>query len=130
MTDLKNTVSSANPPASIRVFYDGSCPICRTEIGVYQRADQVGAIDWCDVSQETQTPLPLPQQTLMARFHVQRADGAMVSGARAFLEVWRLLPGWKVLAMLRLIPGVPGIMEVGYRVFLKLRPFVQRRFER
>ncbi len=32
------------------VFFDGSCPLCRWEISLYQRAVPTPPIEWVDVS--------------------------------------------------------------------------------
>jgi predicted DCC family thiol-disulfide oxidoreductase YuxK len=114
----------------VRVFYDGACPLCQKEISVYQKADRHRAIDWCDVSDPANVELPLSRQTLLARFHVQRADGQLISGAMGFVEVWRQLPNWKWLTRLTRIPGVPTILEWGYRGFLRIRPLIQKRFRK
>lgn len=119
---------SPQGPASIRVFYDGSCPLCSKEIALYQRLDRAQRVDWCDVSSPSNAAvLPLPQGALMARFHVQPLPGEPLSGARAFLELWRHIPGWRWLATLRHLPGVPALLEVAYRLFLKVRPAIQCR---
>ena len=111
----------------LRVFFDGACPACSKEIALYQRADRQQAIDWLDVAQASGgLSLPLPRETLLKRFHVQRPDGEMVSGARAFIEVWAALPGWRWLARLCRVPGMPSLLEVSYRIFLKLRPTLQK----
>ena len=114
---------------TLRVFFDGACPLCRKEISLYQKADKAGAIDWLDVSlEESAQALPLPRQILLARFHVQKPDGQLISGARGFIEMWRQLPKWHWLAKLCAIPGLPPILELGYRGFLRVRPAVQRTF--
>jgi predicted DCC family thiol-disulfide oxidoreductase YuxK len=111
----------------LRVFFDGACPACSKEIALYQRADRRQAIDWQDVARAPAGfDLPLPRETLLKRFHVQRPDGEMVSGARAFIEVWAALPGWRWLARLCRAPGIPSLLEVSYRIFLKLRPTLQK----
>jgi predicted DCC family thiol-disulfide oxidoreductase YuxK len=116
-------------PRKLRVFFDGSCPLCSKEIGVYKKADQSGEIDWLDVSVEHQTePLPLPRKTLLARFHVQTTNGELLSGARGFIAMWRQLPRWRWLANFCAIPGVPVILELAYRSFLKVRPRFQQVF--
>lgn len=63
---------------------------------------------------------------LMARFHVQRADGSRLDGAAAFVAMWERLPGWRWLARLARLPGILTLMEWGYRGFLRVRPGVQR----
>ena len=38
------------------------------------------------------------REMLLARFHVQKADGSRISGAAAFVSMWERLPGWRWLA--------------------------------
>ncbi|MFZ9759451.1 MAG: DCC1-like thiol-disulfide oxidoreductase family protein, partial [Burkholderiaceae bacterium] len=65
------------------------------------------------------------RQVLLARFHVEKSDGTRLSGAEAFVAMWSRLPGWRLLAWVARLPGVTTILEVLYRVFLKLRPVLQ-----
>ncbi len=119
-----------NPPPitkALRVFFDGSCPICQKEIGIYKNADTTARIHWVDVSAEQASGvLPLARHALLARFHVQTPGGQLISGARGFIEMWRQLPGWRWLARICSIPGAPHILEIGYCGFLKVRPAIQR----
>ncbi|MDX1668207.1 MAG: demethoxyubiquinone hydroxylase family protein [Limnobacter sp.] len=115
------------------VFFDGSCPLCRREIGLYRGLDSFQPIQWVDVSSGNSSEArPHIEQSgkspcdLMARFHVQTAQGEMLSGARAFVHVWRLLPGWQWLSRLAAIPGMLWLMEKLYNGFLKIRPGMQR----
>jgi len=64
----------------------------------------------------------------MARFHVLETDGKVFSGARAFVMLWRRLPGWRWLAVFARIPGALLAMEASYRGFLLVRPTIQRIF--
>jgi predicted DCC family thiol-disulfide oxidoreductase YuxK len=113
----------------LRVFFDGGCPMCRKEISVYKEADKAGAISWCDVStDQREVPLPLPRDVLLARFHVQTPDGQLISGAGGFIEMWRQLPKWRWLAMICSLPGLPTILELAYRGFLRVRPAIQQVF--
>ncbi|MES2755946.1 MAG: DUF393 domain-containing protein [Pseudomonadota bacterium] len=121
------------PAASTIVFFDGSCPLCRREISVYRRAMPSAPIEWVDVSARQFASIAGQRcGDLMARFHVQTADGAMLSGAAAFVALWRLFPGWRWLAKLGSLPGMRHVLELLYRAFLQLRPGVQwlfRKFE-
>jgi demethoxyubiquinone hydroxylase (CLK1/Coq7/Cat5 family)/predicted DCC family thiol-disulfide oxidoreductase YuxK len=114
-------------PPALTVLYDGSCPLCRREVGVYRGLQPMGPLCFRDVSDPAQAVPPgAPRQTLMSRFHVVLPDGRMVSGARAFLALWSQLPGWRWLARMGRLPGMPALMEGLYRAFLKLRPALQR----
>lgn len=116
------------PDASgLTVLFDGSCPLCRREIGVYQGLNATCPIDWLDVSSVKALPVDdATRARYMARFHVRRADGQLLSGAAAFVALWRSLPGWRWLGRLASLPGVTPVLELAYRGFLPLRPRLQR----
>ena len=124
----------AAQPAALTVLYDGSCPLCRREIGVYRGLRPVNAdapVCFADISNpEAPLPAELPSATtreqLMARFHVRDRDGRLLSGAKAFLALWAALPGWRWLAAVGRLPGAAWAMEVAYKVFLRWRPTLQR----
>jgi predicted DCC family thiol-disulfide oxidoreductase YuxK len=113
------------PP--LTVLYDGACPLCRREIGVYRGLRPNTPVCFADVSDTT---LPLPPGTtreqLLARFHVRGSDGRLLSGAQAFLALWAALPGWRWLARVGRVPGTAWVMERVYRRFLRVRPMLQR----
>ena len=113
------------------VYFDGSCPLCRAEIGYYQRKDQDRALCFVDVS-ETGAILPdgITQERAMKRFHVRASDGRVLSGAAAFVEVWTGLPRWRWAARAASLPGALIALEWGYRVFLPVRPFMSHFFGR
>ena len=112
------------------VLYDGACPLCRREIGVYRglqplRPDR--PVCFADVSDATLTlPSDTTREQLLARFHVRGHDGELLSGAQAFLALWAALPGWRWLALAGRLPGAAWVMERGYRLFLRWRPALQR----
>jgi predicted DCC family thiol-disulfide oxidoreductase YuxK len=82
---------------------------------------------FADASDETVgLPPGLARDAALARFHVRRANGQVLSGAQAFLALWSVLPGWRWLARIGRIPGVAWLLERAYRGFLVLRPALQR----
>ncbi len=119
---------------TLTVLYDGACPLCRREIAHAQGlADRTtgSALCFVDISQDAQHSAA-ERAALLARFHVQRADGTRLDGAAAFVAMWQRLPGWRWLARLARLPGVLPLLERGYRGFLHLRPALQalaRRWE-
>jgi predicted DCC family thiol-disulfide oxidoreductase YuxK len=69
------------------VYFDGSCPLCRTEIGMYSRHDSDGALSFVDISaRSSSVPEGLTQQRALQRFHVRNEKGQLLSGAAAFVE--------------------------------------------
>ncbi|MEY8877326.1 MAG: thiol-disulfide oxidoreductase DCC family protein [Leptothrix sp. (in: b-proteobacteria)] len=114
-------------PPALTVLYDGACPLCRREIGLYRGRQPEAALCFADVSDPAQAlPPGTTRSQLLARFHVRRGDGELLSGAQAFLALWAALPGWRWLARLRHLPGAVWLMERSYRLFLRARPTLQR----
>ena len=110
----KDNVGRALP---LTVLYDGACPLCRREIGVYRGLQPLrpdAQVCFADVSNAA---LPLPsalppgttREQLLARFHVRAGDGQLLSGAQAFLALRAALPvagvGWPWRADCRALPG-------------------------
>jgi ubiquinone biosynthesis monooxygenase Coq7 len=121
----ENKLPVESPP--LTVLYDGACPLCRREIGIYRGLQPNSPVCFADVNDSAQ---PLPPDTtrdqLLARFHVRRSDGQLLSGAQAFLALWAALPGWRWLALAGRLPGAAWAMERTYRLFLRWRPALQR----
>ncbi len=117
----------AQPAPQSTVFFDGSCALCRAEIGYYRRTDAAGDLCFIDVSEaQAAPPEGVTPQQAMARFHVRASDGRVLSGAAAFVEVWSRLPRWRWAARAAALPGALMVLELGYRSFLPVRPFVSR----
>ena len=110
------------------VFFDGSCPLCVREIGFYQRRQPLAPVAWVDVSQTNPLALdiPLSQCDAMRRFHIQDETGRLKSGAAAFTALWRRYKGFQTLGWLFSLPLLRHGAEAGYRVFLTVRPTIQR----
>ena len=115
--------------AHLTVLYDGACPLCRREIGVYQGLQPINAAHTLKFSDISRADSPLPpggeRSDYLARFHVQRSDGQVISGAAAFVALWATLPGWRYLAMVARLPGATPLLELTYRAFLHIRPQMQ-----
>lgn len=100
---------TANDLPPLTVLYDGACPLCRREIGIYRGLQPLRSDSPVCFTDVSDTALPLPPGTtreqLLARFHVRGRDGELLSGAQAFLALWGALPGWHGLAACRAWPG-------------------------
>lgn len=119
--------SEGDTKKGLTVYFDGSCPLCSAEVNYYSSGAGGKKLNLVDVSYaEAELGADLTQEDAMLRFHVRHENGRLVSGARAFVELWRVLPGWKWLACLAQWPGVLVCMESAYRCFLLVRPVISR----
>ncbi len=111
--------------AKLLVWYDGGCPLCRREIDFMRRLDRRQSICFIDLSGSSAATCPIDRQALLARFHASE-DGRLLSGASAFAAMWRAIPLLRPLGLAARSPAVLACLEFGYRVFLRLRPSLQK----
>ena len=111
----------------VTVYVDGSCRLCRAEIRHYGAEDRAGSICFVDASRtEGDLAGDLTRGQALARFHVRRSNGVLVSGAAAFVAVWQVLPRWQWAARMATLPGMMATLDFGYRLFLPVRPLLSR----
>ena len=114
-------------PVNLTVFYDGDCPLCRSELEIYRGCAGADGIAFTDVAATVgdQVAPELDKRSALARFHVRRADGSLASGAAGFGALWLALPSWRWLGRIVTLPVVQPMAELAYRGFLVLRPAIQ-----
>lgn len=105
------------------VYFDGDCPICSREIATYRQSRGGEAIDWVDASRCDDAALSngLDRAAALQRFHMRGADGSLISGAAAFVEIWKHLPAFNWLARIGARPRVLTMLEAAYGLFLRVR---------
>lgn len=135
----RNSAGSADAsgsPARPAVFFDGSCPLCSAEIATYRKCGGADEIDWVDVAPDnadagTDIVAPgLTREAAMRRFHVRRPDGTIRSGGAAFAELWAALPALSWAGRIGQRQPVAIMLEGAYRLFLPVRPVLQRFLKR
>lgn len=111
------------PQHNPTVYFDGGCPVCSREIALYRSQPGADAVNWVDAAHCDAAALGpgLSRADAMARLHLRRADGSLVSGAAAFTTMWQALPRWAWLG--RWLDARPTlwVLEAGYRAFLWVR---------
>lgn len=114
--------------AALTVYYDGACPLCTREIGLYRRQRGAESVRWVDASACDPEALGtgLERSSALARLHARRADGTLVDGVRAFAAMWRALPAWSVLGRVAEVAPVRHGLDVAYVVFLRVRRLWRR----
>jgi predicted DCC family thiol-disulfide oxidoreductase YuxK len=120
---------TSTPPATadLTVFFDGDCPLCRSEIGLYRNCAGAERVAFVDVAAADTGDVAegLDKTAALTRFHVQTADGQLHSGAAGFAQLWLTLPGWRWLGRITLLPGIRTGAELAYCGFLRVRPGMQ-----
>lgn len=92
---------------TLRILYNGDCPVCAREIAHYRRVASASAADivFDDLTALGARAVPLDPEAARRRLHAVE-DGRLVHGLPAFRALWRRLPGWRWLARLTGLPLV------------------------
>jgi len=110
------------------VYYDGSCRLCQKEISFYK--NQLGAdkIKWLNLATIPSEKIDseLTKNVAMKRFHVKLENGQIISGASAFIALWKTLPKFSRIGQFLDSPRKIFILEYTYKIFLVFRPFLQK----
>jgi predicted DCC family thiol-disulfide oxidoreductase YuxK len=112
---------------SVKVWFDGACPLCTREIALMRRLDRHGAITFIDVAEGDDPSCPIDRASLLARFHAEE-EGIVYDGAAAFAAMWRAIPLLRPLGLAARNRTVLRVLEAAYLRFLKVRPRLQRFF--
>jgi len=107
------------------VWYDGDCPLCRREMALMRRLDRRGVIRFVDLSIVDGSACPRDHADMLAQLHA-REEGVLLSGAAAFAAMWRAIPVLRPLGLACRNDAVLAMLERAYRLFLRLRPSLQR----
>ncbi|MEQ1776063.1 MAG: DUF393 domain-containing protein [Burkholderiales bacterium] len=104
-------------------YFDGMCPVCSREIASYRQLRGGEAINWVDASRcdVTQLGAGLDRAYALQRLHVQSADGTLLSGAAAFVEIWGHLPAFAWMARFCANRYALAVLDFAYGGFLFMR---------
>ena len=80
----------------------------------------------CKTSRGTRDTVGIISEEVLARFHVIGNDGSIKTGAAAFVALWTVLPKFQRVARLVDNPPLLFLLEIGYTLFLRFRPLLQR----
>ena len=107
----------------LSIFYDGSCKLCSTEIGLYRKISRPGSLDFIDASDlNFNAEYPgINRDSALRVLHARSATGKLYSGADAFIAIWSRTPGLDWLAKIASTHHFHRVLEAAYRLFLKLR---------
>jgi uncharacterized protein (TIGR01777 family) len=100
------------------VYFNGQCPLCKTEMAHYAAIAQQAALPLRFID-STEKPHALAcyglrADHLQSRLYVRDARGRVASGFAAILHVWQQLPCYRWLARIVVLPGVWHVTVAAY----------------
>ena len=113
----------------LKIFYDGLCIICRTEIKAYEKWDKQGKLELVDIShpQFSAEAEGLETKLVQKYLHIKMPDGRILTGVDTFIAVWKTLDIFKLLTKVAENSIGRKFFDLGYPVFVIARPYIPRR---
>ena len=73
----------------MKVYFNNSCKICRTEINIYKKQN-IENLNWIDITKNKNAELETKKtdKELLRRLHVEK-DGQIYVGIDGFLLIWK-----------------------------------------
>ena len=120
------------PEFPVRVFYDGTCSVCATEIEHYLRKDRNGTLIAVDIGAPLFDPesLHIPLADFMYELHVIDQTGCIYRGVDAFWAIWQAFPASTVYGFMGVVVTAPVLSQVArlfYKVFARIRRYLPKR---
>jgi len=120
------------PQFPIKVFYDGSCSVCASEIEHYLRQEHGGRLLAVDISAPGFNPEPynIALSGFMYELHVIDRSGAVYRGVEAFWAIWQAFPDsilYRAMGAVVNIPVVNPAARLLYKAFARIRPYLPKR---
>jgi len=120
------------PEFPLRVYYDGSCIVCSTEIEHYGHMDRNGRLILVDISRPEFDPAPfdITLAEFMYQMHVIDRTGKVYRNIEAFWAIWQAFPTSTLLGLLGMLithPMVNPIVRLCYRCFARIRRYLPKR---
>ena len=100
----------------MKVYFNNSCNICKAEIDLYKKQN-IQDIEWVDVTNNKNAELETQKnkKTLLRRLHVKNGNN-IISGAEAFLLVWKKIPKYKFLYKFFKTPVIFNLFSFFYEI--------------
>ena len=113
--------------SDVIVYYDGECPLCSREIAHYRAWSRGMPISYVDISaSDFDAPACCLDPARVRRILHVRVGGELRTGIDAVIAMWQAIPAMRWLARLMSLPGVYRMADIGYRIFARFRPYLQR----
>ena len=100
----------------MKVYYNNSCKICKTEIDLYKK-QKIDEIEWVDITDGSSVTAYTGKNSkaLLRRLHVEE-NGKIIGGAEAFLTLWKNMPKYRFLYRILKLPIIFSIFNASYEI--------------
>jgi len=100
----------------VKVYFNNTCNICRAEINLYKKQN-IEDIEWVDVTNNKSAEIETQKndKALLRRLHVKNGE-KIISGAEAFLLIWKKIPKYKFLYTIFKLPIIFTLFSLSYEV--------------
>ncbi|HRD54881.1 MAG TPA: DUF2878 family protein [Parachlamydiaceae bacterium] len=109
----------------LKLFYDGSCPICSKEAYILQKDDQKNSMRFIDIASSDflKENEGISYETAMSKMHAIDDKGNVLTGIDAFAKAYAR-SGKLLLSTLLNISFLRPFLKISYSVFAKHRKFL------
>jgi predicted DCC family thiol-disulfide oxidoreductase YuxK len=112
------------------IVWDGACGFCRRAVTWALARDRDRRFEAVPFQEIPDPPMtPELRAACQDAVHVRTTDGHWLRGGRACLFVLERI-GWPCLARVASVPPFVWLVELGYRIVARNRPFFSRVFAR
>ena len=120
------------PQFPIKIFYDGSCSVCSTEIEHYLRQNHDNKLLGVDISAPDFDPSPygITTEAFMYELHVIDQNGEIYRAVEAFWAIWQAFPASTLYGIMGAVINMPLVNPVArllYKGFARIRPFLPKK---
>jgi uncharacterized protein (TIGR01777 family) len=116
LQQLLSAGGSEQTPAA--VYFNGDCPVCRTEMGHYATLCTRRAPTWRFIDSMQQpddfAACGLRREHLERRVYLRETSGRILSGVPALLQLWSAMPEYRRLARLLSLPLIRPVCVLFY----------------
>mgnify|MGYP001315445228 CR=1 FL=1 len=100
----------------MKVYFNNSCKICKSEIDLYKKQNIKG-IEWIDITnnETAEKETSKDSKTLLRRLHVKVGEKTF-SGAKAFLILWKEIPKFRFLYFFLRLPIIFNLFKIFYEL--------------
>ena len=110
--------------SKIKVFFDGNCNLCSSEIKFYQKISPDDVFEWKDLYKMSEKDFKLENLKLehcLKFLHVKDENDNLKIGVDAFITIWKKLKFWNILAKIVSYPLIKQFTNFLYYIFAIIR---------